>query len=423
MGKKTPRERGAAEGRSETGTQAATGELKAHPYAEQFPLMEGAEYERFKRDIERNGLIDPITVRDGLILDGRHRYRACRELGIEPRTVEWSGPGSVLAFVAGRNAHRRQLTDGGRALTAAGIATLKPGRPGKTASIEAVSQGEAAEHLGVSRTDVQHAARVLRCGDAELAAMVRRGEVAVSAAAAVAGLPAARRALAVAEGAAAIARTAAQLRRAKATGVPDGTATPDVEAKEGDPAPGPDEPAEAAHPADAATPEADMAAGRDPGRYPLRRRLANPAVFDGELEDYWDHADRRAREGGGTLDRETYFRLFDAATFCGKACLSVRRDLILPPEEWSLCGDCKGEGRESSGICTGCGAAGFLNFPDLTQACRFAKGLALATDATSAAIAKTNRRGRKRGSTAVAGGNRRAEATKARESTGRRRRG
>ncbi len=395
MGRKTTRGRRAAEGRSRARTGAATGELRAHPLAEQFPLMEGAEYERFKRDIARNGLIDPITVHDGLILDGRHRYRACRELGIEPRTVEWDGTGSIVSFVCSRNAHRRQLTDGGRAMIAARIANLKPGRPGKTASIEAVSQTQAAELLGVSRTAVQHATTVIGCGDATLEAMVRRGEVAVSAAAAVADLPDAERAVVVARGAAAIARRAAELRRAKAEGGSDGAAPPQVDAAGGSPGQGPGEHAEGSQSADAATSEvgsgeghgpgdarragpanptrvdaeqgrseavtgggrevtppdepasgaaahSERAAGaathaaaerRDPGRYPLRERLADPTIFDLEVARYFENADSLARRGGPPAG-EAYMRIYAAATSPGgQSSVSIRLDVLPPPEE------------------------------------------------------------------------------------------
>ena len=131
----------------------ATGgrEPAAHPLAELFPLLEGEEFEDFKRDIARNGLLEPITLLGGLILDGRNRYRACRELGIEPVTVEWSGPGDAAAYVCSRNLHRRHLSVGRRAMIAASLATLGEGRPGETARIRAVSRAEAARIVGVGR--------------------------------------------------------------------------------------------------------------------------------------------------------------------------------------------------------------------------------------------------------------------------------
>src|SRR5947209_7185626 len=58
-----------------------------HAVARIFPPMAEAEYEGFRQDIKRNGLRDPITTHEGKVVDGAHRLRACRELGIVPRFV------------------------------------------------------------------------------------------------------------------------------------------------------------------------------------------------------------------------------------------------------------------------------------------------------------------------------------------------
>jgi ParB-like chromosome segregation protein Spo0J len=410
MGKRTTRERVAAEGRSEAGTQAAAGELKAHPYAEQFQLMEGAEYERFKRDLGRNGLIDPITVHDGVILDGRNRYRACRELGIEPRTVPWSGPGSILAFVLSRNVHRRGLRKSQSAMSAAGLASLGRGRPRKNSSIERISQAEAAEAVGVSLAQVKRAATVLACGDPALADMVRRGRASVGAAADVAAMPAAERAALVARGPEAI-----KNRRQDAGGAPPAEPTPRSEADaprarsevvaDSAPAAAPaDEPAsETAAPAErafeAVTPTAD--GRRDPGRYPLRERLADPTTFDIELARYRENADSLASRGGAPAG-EAYMRINAAATSSQQAIVSIRLDLLPPPEEWSLCQSCRGSGTETwltppfPGVCLTCGGAGFLNFPGLGQALKIAEARQLSSGVADPAVGGNGRRAPRR---------------------------
>jgi hypothetical protein len=48
------------------------------------PLLPESEYQELKSDIESRGLREAILVKDNHILDGRHRYRACRDLDIEP---------------------------------------------------------------------------------------------------------------------------------------------------------------------------------------------------------------------------------------------------------------------------------------------------------------------------------------------------
>ena len=82
-------------------------ELKHHPAADAFPMMDDPHYGELRDDIERNGQIDPITVQDGKILDGRNRYKACIELGIEPSTREHDG--DPWAYVWSLNGQRRDL--------------------------------------------------------------------------------------------------------------------------------------------------------------------------------------------------------------------------------------------------------------------------------------------------------------------------
>lgn len=92
--------------------------MEFHETAQLFPLMEGEEYRALVEDIRRNGLREPIWVYQGKIVDGRNRYRACRELGIQPRYREWDGKGSLVSFVVSMNLHRRHLSESQRAAIA-----------------------------------------------------------------------------------------------------------------------------------------------------------------------------------------------------------------------------------------------------------------------------------------------------------------
>jgi N6-adenosine-specific RNA methylase IME4 len=159
-----------------------------HPLANLFPLMEGAEFAALVDDIRVNGLHEPIVVHDGQVLDGRNRYRACEELGIDSamRVHDGSDP---LAFVISANLQRRHLNESQRAMVAARIATMGEGRPNKTAEISAVSQTSAAALLHSSRGSVQNASAVLGKAEPEIVDAVDRGEIAVSTAAKVAELP------------------------------------------------------------------------------------------------------------------------------------------------------------------------------------------------------------------------------------------
>lgn len=94
--------------------------MKIHHLAEIFPAMTKPEFERLVQSIAESGLLNPITLLDGEILDGRNRLRACEELGIEPTYVQWDARCGIspLEWVVAENLHRRQLTKGQRAALA-----------------------------------------------------------------------------------------------------------------------------------------------------------------------------------------------------------------------------------------------------------------------------------------------------------------
>lgn len=52
------------------------------------PVHSDLEYEATKENISRLGQLDPILILDGLCIDGRHRTRIAKELGIDVRCVE-----------------------------------------------------------------------------------------------------------------------------------------------------------------------------------------------------------------------------------------------------------------------------------------------------------------------------------------------
>lgn len=91
--------------------------LAPHPLAESIPAMFDREYIELRDDIQTNGLREPITLYEGKILDGRHRARACWELGVEPLTREYEGD-EPAAYVLSLNVRRRNLSPSQRAAIA-----------------------------------------------------------------------------------------------------------------------------------------------------------------------------------------------------------------------------------------------------------------------------------------------------------------
>jgi len=62
--------------------------LDETPY-QVMPELDAEEYRALKADIEENGIIVPITVDgSGHIIDGHHRYKAARELGIDDPPIQ-----------------------------------------------------------------------------------------------------------------------------------------------------------------------------------------------------------------------------------------------------------------------------------------------------------------------------------------------
>jgi hypothetical protein len=92
-----------------------SGELEYHPYADVFPLTEGKEFDDLVNDIKKQGLISPIVLYQGKILDGRNRYRAMLQLGFPEKRIlkhctERGDIENPLNFVIGANIRRRHLT-------------------------------------------------------------------------------------------------------------------------------------------------------------------------------------------------------------------------------------------------------------------------------------------------------------------------
>jgi hypothetical protein len=82
------------------------------------PRLADAELQELADDIKLGGLLHPVVVFRGQILDGRNRLAACEMAGVAPRFTEWAGGGSPVEWVISTNVHRRHLTASQRAVVA-----------------------------------------------------------------------------------------------------------------------------------------------------------------------------------------------------------------------------------------------------------------------------------------------------------------
>lgn len=160
-------------------------EYAFHPIADLFPMMETAAFAELVDDISEHGLREMIVLYEGKILDGRNRYRACREAGIEPEFCEFDGD-DPLAYAISLNLKRRHLNESQRAMVAAELATFGKGRPTENPPIGGFKTEEAAKLLNVAPRSIERARVVREKGVPELVGAVKAGKMAVSAAAKIA---------------------------------------------------------------------------------------------------------------------------------------------------------------------------------------------------------------------------------------------
>lgn len=164
-----------------------------HPAADAFPKMGEEEFAALKADIQEHGQHDPVIIYEGEVLDGRHRYRACVELGIDPSVIvvdAHSIGGDPFDYVWSCNFHRRHLTTSQRAMVGVSLKRAREAdaarrmKSGTLASDDArgKSSAQAAKAVHVSQATVERATKVAEKGATEVVDAVKEGKLTVSAA-------------------------------------------------------------------------------------------------------------------------------------------------------------------------------------------------------------------------------------------------
>lgn len=92
-------------------------DIEAHPAADKLPLMPKEKFDSLKFDMITNGMLEPIWVAEGKILDGRSRYAALqwlkrnKQLFFEADIREWENSESDMdSVVRSLNVHRNNYT-------------------------------------------------------------------------------------------------------------------------------------------------------------------------------------------------------------------------------------------------------------------------------------------------------------------------
>ena len=117
--------------------------LERHPLSDAWPDMSQQEFSDLVADVGMNGVITPIVLYGGRILDGWHRYKASNLLDVSCPMEEYSGSDPV-AIVIASNSVRRHLSTTQRATAINSCFGWKVGRPvnSGTASTFGVEGGE-----------------------------------------------------------------------------------------------------------------------------------------------------------------------------------------------------------------------------------------------------------------------------------------
>ena len=96
------------------------GNLKIHPAAEDFPLLNAEGHAALVADIRENGQHYPIlvTVDGKMIVEGRNRYLACVEAGTKPKfkRLPKMSELQIVKFIWSANGQRRDLEPSQRAM-------------------------------------------------------------------------------------------------------------------------------------------------------------------------------------------------------------------------------------------------------------------------------------------------------------------
>ncbi|RLG90188.1 MAG: hypothetical protein DRO36_06515 [Candidatus Hecatellales archaeon] len=146
-----------------------------------FPKMSKEEFESLKRDMEVNGLQEPLTIaKDRTLLDGYHRFKACKSLGMKKvevivkddvRTFE-----DKLRYAFSKNSIRRHLTAFQKVYSYLQFRkeTL---RSQKVSNVGHPSIRQVAKTLGLNKSTVDYCMKIINSGDEDLIKKVYENKV------------------------------------------------------------------------------------------------------------------------------------------------------------------------------------------------------------------------------------------------------
>ncbi len=165
--------------------------LTQHPLSAAFPSMQTDEYQSLKESILEVGVLNPIALYEGMVIDGWHRYKAAKELEMDCPSVELDDV-NPRDFVFAQNKSRRHITSAQLALATAAVYAWMPAhRPIKSAPGAELpkTSKDLAAIAGTGTRSIEQAKTVQAKGAEEVVEAVKSGKVGLRKASAIAQLP------------------------------------------------------------------------------------------------------------------------------------------------------------------------------------------------------------------------------------------
>ena len=176
-----------------------------HELSATFPAMGADDFQALKDSIENIGVQNPITLFDGMVIDGWHRYTAAMELGMACPTVEL-GDVDPRDFVLAQNKARRHITQAQLATATTEVYSWRPNGQNQhtekrvaTECPPSKTNAELAAIAGVGVATIKQAKAVQTNAVPEVIAAVKAGEIGLPKAAKIAQLPKEEQAAAIAK--------------------------------------------------------------------------------------------------------------------------------------------------------------------------------------------------------------------------------
>lgn len=172
--------------------------FQRHPLSAAFGNPTEDEFAALKASILKNGVIDPICLYEGMVLDGWNRYLICEGEGLPYNTIKLPEQMDPRDYVVAKNADRRHLTPGAKALAIAEVYKWQPAHRPRQADKSAESADlfeaprtsqELADKAGVSVRTLEQAKQVVRKAAPEVKEAVMSGDITINKAAQLATLP------------------------------------------------------------------------------------------------------------------------------------------------------------------------------------------------------------------------------------------